>query len=69
VQDLLDYFEQAGVAVRHRTTPLCPTPNDLSFIEVALAAVAPLISGNLRHYQTQMQLRHERTQKSTQLQS
>ncbi len=51
VQDLLSYFEQAGVVVQ--ATPLnavLPDPDDLIFVEVAAAAATPLVSGNLRYY-------------------
>ncbi|MCB0051887.1 MAG: putative toxin-antitoxin system toxin component, PIN family [Caldilinea sp.] len=51
VQDLLDYFEHAGVAVQ--ATPLTidlPDPDDCLFVEAAASAEAILVSGNLRHF-------------------
>lgn len=51
VSDLLDYFEQAGIAVQ--AMPLAvslPDPDDRMFVEVAASAVATLVTGNLRHY-------------------
>ena len=50
-EDVLVYLEQAGIAVV--APPLdanLPDPDDSIFLEVAAAAQALLVSGNLRHY-------------------
>ena len=52
VGGLLLYFERAGVTVSalpwHR--PGLPDPDDAIFLEVAAAAKALLVTGNLRHF-------------------
>lgn len=51
VEDLLDFIQAEGVAVI--TTPwphALPDPDDRAFVEVAAAAEAILITGNLRHF-------------------
>lgn len=50
-EDVLAYFEHAGMAVV--APPLnisLPDPDDLMFLEAAAEAAAVLVSGNLRHY-------------------
>jgi putative PIN family toxin of toxin-antitoxin system len=50
-EDVLAYFERAGMAVV--APPLnvnLPNLDDLMFLEVAATAEAVLVSGNLRHY-------------------
>jgi len=49
--DLLIYLERAGITIM--APPLAavlPDPDDCMFLEVAAAAQALLVSGNLRHY-------------------
>lgn len=51
VDDLLLYFERAGVAVSALPWHVdLPDPDDGIFLEVAWAAQAVLVSGNLRHF-------------------
>lgn len=55
VHELLDYFEHAAVAVQ--ATPLAidlPDPDDCMFVEAAASTAAMLVSGNLRHYPSEM---------------
>lgn len=52
-QVVLTLFVHAGVSVT--APPLSvrlPDPGDLPFLEVAVAADAPLVTGNMRHYPT-----------------
>jgi putative PIN family toxin of toxin-antitoxin system len=51
IGDLLDVIEAEGVAVSATPWPLVlPDPDDAAFVEVAMAAQAILITGNLRHF-------------------
>lgn len=49
--DLLDYVLAEGLPLVARPLPVVlPDPSDLPFLEVAVEAAAPLITGNQRHF-------------------
>lgn len=51
VERLLQFIEAEGTAVLAKPWPYpLPDPDDSAFIEVAAAAGAPLVTGNLRHF-------------------
>ena len=51
VDALLSFIEREGLKVNPPVlTARLPDPDDLPFLEVALAVEAALITGNLRHY-------------------
>lgn len=51
---LLDFLEAEGEAVIATPWPhALPDPDDAAFVEVAMAAQAILITGNLRHFPTE----------------
>lgn len=56
VVSLLHYIEVEGEHITaHPTSAMLPDPDDLPFLEVALTArVEALITGNLRHYPTEL---------------
>jgi len=55
VGHLLDYLFSEGIAIVARPLPaLLPDPGDQPFWEAAVEAVAPLITGNLKHFPTEV---------------
>ncbi len=51
IASLLEFFEHEGQAIVSLPLPvLLPDPDDLPFLEVATAAAAFLVTGNLRHF-------------------
>ena len=53
VGHLLDYLFSEGIAIVARPLPaIVPDPGDQPFWEAAVEAAAPLITGNLKHFPT-----------------
>ena len=51
IETVLDFFRQSGLPViSHPLDVVLPDPDDLPFLEVAVAAEAILVTGNLRHF-------------------
>ena len=52
VEDILDFIEHSGIAVTSLPLPAAKLPDidDLPFLEVAAAAQATLVTGNVRHF-------------------
>lgn len=51
VEDLLAYFDSIGITVSALPWELVlPDPDDKIFLEVAKAADAPIVTGNIRHF-------------------